>query len=343
MSLLHRTPSPSAQLRVFLSIALLATFLALSATSAAAATTFGSSLANAPNDGACGGPSGSTCGTAISGIGVSGRASGGVNAPVSGVVVRWRIRALPGSVTSLSVALRLYRGNAAVGTSAFESSSLSGEIETFSARLPVQAGDRLGLNQTQFGFMMISFASVSYSDTGAGSHDYWGAPPTDGSSATPDSSVSDREILINADVEPDADGDGFGDESQDLCPTDRALQTACPDTTKPVVTALKLTAKRGFSFNSTEAGQYSLHVDRVHAGRLRGGSCARTAKRGPQCKIYRKVKRKSDATGLGANTILLSTKRFPPGRYSVRVIVTDAAGNASEPVDREFTIRRKRR
>lgn len=343
MSRLHRTPSPGAQLRVFLSVALIATFLALGASNAAAATTFGSSLANAPNDLACGGPSGVTCGVAISGIGVAGRASGGVDAPVGGVVVRWRIRALPGSVTSLAVALRLYRGNTAVGTSALESSTLSGGIETFNTRLPVQPGDRLGLNQTQLGFMIVSAANVTYTAAGSGTHDYWGSPPTDGSSATPDGDVTNRELLINADVEPDADGDGFGDESQDLCPIDRSLQTACPDTTKPVVTTLKLTARRGFSFNSTEAGQYLLHVDRVIAGRLRSGRCSRTAKRGARCKIYRKVRRKVDATSVGANAISLSIKKFRPGRYSVRVIVTDAAGNASEPVDREFTIRRKRR
>ena len=32
---------------------------------------------------------------------------------------------------------------------------------------------------------------------------------------------------MNADVEPDADGDGFGDETQDQCPSDKATHGAC--------------------------------------------------------------------------------------------------------------------
>ena len=43
--------------------------------------------------------------------------------------------------------------------------------------------------------------------------------------------TSDRaavELLANADVEPDADGDGFGDETQDNCPTIPNDQTTNP-------------------------------------------------------------------------------------------------------------------
>ena len=36
------------------------------------------------------------------------------------------------------------------------------------------------------------------------------------------------ELLANADVEPDADGDGFGDETQDNCPTIPNDQTTNP-------------------------------------------------------------------------------------------------------------------
>jgi uncharacterized repeat protein (TIGR01451 family) len=35
------------------------------------------------------------------------------------------------------------------------------------------------------------------------------------------------ELLMNADIERDADGDGYGDETQDLCPTDPTRHTAC--------------------------------------------------------------------------------------------------------------------
>jgi hypothetical protein len=39
--------------------------------------------------------------------------------------------------------------------------------------------------------------------------------------------MEDRELLLNADIEADADHDGFGDETQDLCPTNAATQRSC--------------------------------------------------------------------------------------------------------------------
>lgn len=324
--------------------------LAQTSSPASAATTFGSSLAHSPNDGSCGGPNGTTCGNAISNIAVDARAPGGLNAPADGVIVRWRLRGLPGGTTSTLMSLRVYRGNTVAGVSADVQPVLSGEIETFDTRIPVESGDRLGQRQTLTGLGMTIMPSLSYTAAGSGVTDYWASPPAPGATAAPTHADSDRELLINADVEADADADGYGDETQDLCPTDPTVQTACPsaptnpvDNTKPVVGDLKLIGNRGFSFSSTEAGAYSVHVDRVFAGRERSGKCSRASSRGPRCKIYRRHKRKTDATTVGANTVSLSTKRLPPGRYCIRVIVTDTAGNASEAIDREFTVRRKRR
>ena len=41
------------------------------------------------------------------------------------------------------------------------------------------------------------------------------------------------EPLVGADVEPDADGDGYGDETQDCAPADPAVQTGCGATPEP--------------------------------------------------------------------------------------------------------------
>jgi hypothetical protein len=43
----------------------------------------------------------------------------------------------------------------------------------------------------------------------------------------PDDSSQTIEDLYNYDLEPDADNDGFGDETQDACPRDAALQGPC--------------------------------------------------------------------------------------------------------------------
>jgi hypothetical protein len=58
-------------------------------------------------------------------------------------------------------------------------------------------------------------------------HD-WTPPLADGAVAPPPTDVCVQlESVYNADVEPDADGDGFGDETQDLCAADPTRQTAC--------------------------------------------------------------------------------------------------------------------
>jgi hypothetical protein len=54
----------------------------------------------------------------------------------------------------------------------------------------------------------------------------------DGDSRAPDSALS-FVIAVNADLEPDADGDDFGDLTQDACPTNATTQGACPPEPPP--------------------------------------------------------------------------------------------------------------
>ncbi|WP_196240571.1 hypothetical protein [Nocardioides anomalus] len=42
------------------------------------------------------------------------------------------------------------------------------------------------------------------------------------------SPVSNQQVNLSAVLEPDVDGDGYGDVTQDLCPTDPTRQDACP-------------------------------------------------------------------------------------------------------------------
>jgi hypothetical protein len=53
-----------------------------------------------------------------------------------------------------------------------------------------------------------------------------------------------RELLLQGVVEPDSDGDGFGDETQDLCPTNAAIQVACPVSVTPAAGAKKKCKKK---------------------------------------------------------------------------------------------------
>ena len=68
-------------------------------------------------------------------------------------------------------------------------------------------------------------------------------------------------IPVTAQLERDADGDGFGDETQDLCATDASTQGVCPPDVAPPDTSITKGPKKKtksksatFEFSSTEPG-----------------------------------------------------------------------------------------
>jgi hypothetical protein len=66
--------------------------------------------------------------------------------------------------------------------------------------------------------------------------------PVLGASFTAEEPVVDAGVPIVAKIEPDVDGDGYGDETQDKCPQSALYQTACPVVTissKPFVAGKK--------------------------------------------------------------------------------------------------------
>jgi hypothetical protein len=91
---------------------------------------------------------------------------------------------------------------------------------TYNARVPVQAGDYIGIAGNPF---------TAWCDTKDPADTYAGA-----TGGTPVGSVfrversSGLQVPIAARVEPDVDGDGYGDETQDQCPQSAAYQTPCP-------------------------------------------------------------------------------------------------------------------
>jgi Ca2+-binding RTX toxin-like protein len=141
------------------------------------------------------------------------------------VVVRWRIKV--GSVGAFTIdsALVITRPGGsdirdAVGVSP-PVSTPADQTSTYEVRLPIQAGDALGLSCcTTFEFPGTGLYVVAASP-GAVTL-YWRIP-FDLGSGYPGSRQQDEELLVNADVEPDCDQDGLGDESQDQstspCPT----------------------------------------------------------------------------------------------------------------------------
>jgi hypothetical protein len=149
------------------------------------------------------------CTTSHIALPASSTASGGLLAPIDGVVVRWRIK-VENDVTP--VALRITRpGIAAIRTGAGTGPTVTPQpaaISTFEVRLPISAGDAVGIDCCQ------EFDLDAFAPTPGAHYSFWNPRLEDGALPRVVSPVA-QELLVNADIEPDCDGDGFGDETQD--------------------------------------------------------------------------------------------------------------------------------
>jgi Thrombospondin type 3 repeat len=143
-------------------------------------------------------------------------------APVSGVVTSVRYRSNTTDTATLRLA-RLNGQNQAMGVGTGPTAVLnpSGAITEVPVNpgLPIQAGDFLAGDGTT--------ATTFNCDPGTGASFQIYVPPlTDGGAFRAPSNTSNCEILVQGTIEPDADGDRLGDESQDNC-----TGLANPDTT----------------------------------------------------------------------------------------------------------------
>jgi hypothetical protein len=128
----------------------------------------------------------------------------------------------------------------------------AGVLNTYPAQIAVQAGDVIGL----------FFDGIGHGTRSASGYTirYVGGDQPPGTTATFGGLSTGFQLDVSAILEPDADNDGFGDETQDACPADPALQEApcdriAPDTTitgQPKAKTKKKSAT--FSFTSSEAG-----------------------------------------------------------------------------------------
>jgi hypothetical protein len=210
------------RLSVALAIAVAATAL-VGANSASAATVFGSGCtANQITDGAVWVSTSHASTNPLP-----------VVAPISGVITEWTVNTniviesegkLAGEFPRvLQQRLVVARAEGEVFKVVGESSggllNLKGS-NTYTSRVPVQAGDYLGIAGSPF---------AAWCDTKDPADTYaaaTGGTPV-GSTFRVERSTG-LQVPIVARVEPDVDGDGYGDETQDQCPQSAAYQSPCP-------------------------------------------------------------------------------------------------------------------
>ena len=100
----------------------------------------------------------------------------------------------------------------------------------FTTRIPVQAGDILGLSVLSGDASACVFQTIAALDHVRQGD---GDPGVNTTENFPDLvSGNNLRINVSAVLEPDSDHDGYGDETQDQCPSNAATQGPCPVTTK---------------------------------------------------------------------------------------------------------------
>ncbi len=145
----------------------------------------------------------------------------------NGVLTSWRFHS---SADPAAGAVRLkifrYTGTALVFKVLAESSLKTLQPDTaydFKERIPVDQGDLLGLTASgdaEVGITVPGTPQNQLAQFGGGD-----IPP--GATGTATIAWPDLRPSVAATIEADADGDGFGDDTQDKCPVDRTTQALC--------------------------------------------------------------------------------------------------------------------
>lgn len=147
--------------------------------------------------------------------------------PSAGIVTSWKVRS--GFPVVLDQKFKVFRSapklNNFTTVAESERQSIVQGTNVFATRIPVQAGDRFGV----YGGPPFPTGAILLCETGNAGDKFgvFGGDPAVGST-TEFATGAGYLIAVSAVVEPDVDGDGFGDETQDKCPRSAKLQTECP-------------------------------------------------------------------------------------------------------------------
>jgi hypothetical protein len=182
-----------------------------------------------------------------------------------GVLTSWRYHS-SGDSPAGTVQLQLFKRGTGAGVYSVVAESETKALEPdtpyeFTERIPVDEGWVLGLDpdlDAEVGITVpLSPGDQIYQ---------FGGEIQLGQTSTATGPFPTYRVNVSATVERDADEDGFGDDTQDACPTDAAKQSECvaPETTITKRPANKLARKRAkYEFQSNEIGStFECRLDR---------------------------------------------------------------------------------
>jgi hypothetical protein len=175
----------------------------------------------------------------------------------AGVIVKWRFKG-EGALTLVayrpsertSESLRAAR----VGATSPATGAGTGTVVEATTRIPVAQGDMIGVSVPQGGKL---FGRATTDETAG-----WLALENPPNTIVTQGTLP-GEVFYQADVEPDADGDGYGDESQDGCPADKTKQGPCgppPPPPPPPPAALSVATLRTSSVKASKTGTVAISL-----------------------------------------------------------------------------------
>jgi hypothetical protein len=234
--------------------------------------------------------------------------------PSDGVITSWSHQTAAMFVLP-ALELKMARpagGNAftIVGESESES-PLPSRLNEFPTRIPVLAGDVMGLHTTSdTGFCAKTTIGFDF-------HELPNSDLAPGSTATFGTNT-DYQFDIGATLEPDGDRDGYGDESQDCAPTDPSKNTDCRAPTATITKQPK---------DKVKSKKKSVNVTFEFASDEQGSTF--------NCVLDGKQEFKPCASPF--------TFKAKKGKHTFTVTPTDAAGNAGAQAADTFKVKRRKR
>ncbi len=253
--------------------------------------------------------------------------------PFDGVVVRWRVLSSHNDDFRIRVVSPDGSGVKVLSSSPVESVSVTpsppiGKITSFATRLPIPAGAYVGLASPT-----KSLAPFALHASGASLTEFHDAP--DGSTISGPGTVRPFEVAYDADVEPDADHDGYGDVTQDSCPGASSVHDgACPPNAAPAGSASgskrqakdksKLTAPKIVSVKRDKKGGYEVKVKVQQQGTITAQLTGKLKPKGKATKLGKAAKKR--AAKAGAYTLKLKPpKAAREAKIRAKLVVTLAA------------------
>ncbi len=283
-------------------------------------------------------------------------------APFDGVILRWRVK---DGDAGHDYKLRVFRSTGLLGQlkAVAETSQVTDadadKIAHGATRIGVKAGDQLGLSGT---------GDFPYSG-GAGANSVFADPdPALLSDVTTADTSNSGAFLYNADIEPDADHDLWGDLTEDACTTDATRRDDC---TAPTISGFSLSntrfvvdnrgavvAKRmpkgtKFSLSSNEAAKLKFKIERATKGQRSRQTCKKPKKPSKSrsgkkpCTRWDEVHKywigdvaagPVSAPYSGRFKAGKRTKRLAAGKYRVSAFAWDANNNLATTTPIEFYV-----